>query len=254
MLRSTYDIPQDMPLFLFVGRLMWYKGIRLILDSLKLLSESNDFRVMFVGDGADKNEIEQYAQELGLADRCIFAGAILDREELRVYYTAADLFLFPSEYDTNGIVVREAAACGVGSLLIEGSCASEGITHGRTGILSKPDARSIAQELVFVCAHRDEARQIGERAMNEVYISWETSVKRAYERYQVIKENISNNVPTGRRESVLQEEFFSSMSNITDSIQRFRSINVEIREEVRDTRDKFRHVWHKLRDTLKKGD
>lgn len=255
MLRSAFGISQDAPLFLFVGRLMWYKGIKLILDSLKLLSQTNDdFRILFVGDGADKAEIEKYAHELGLSDKCIFAGAILDREELRVYYTAADLFLFPSEYDTNGIVVREAAACGVGSLLIDGSCAAEGITHGRTGILCNPDPQAIAQELVFICNHRDEARQIGTHAMNEVYISWETSVKRAYERYEIIKENISNNVPTQRRESVLQEEFFSAMSSITDNIQRFRSINVEIREEVRDTRDKFKHVWHKVRDTLKKGD
>lgn len=255
LLRSTYGIAQDAPLFLFVGRLMWYKGIKLILDALNLLKQTNnDFRIMFVGDGADKAEIEQYAQELGLAERCIFAGAILDREELRVYYTAADLFLFPSEYDTNGIVVREAAACGVGSLLIEGSCASEGIIHGRTGILCKADPQSIVRELEFICSHREEARQIGTYAMNEVYISWETSVKRAYERYQVIKENVSNNLPTQRHESVLQEEFFSAMNSITNNIQLFRSINVEFREEVRDTRDKFRTVWHKLRDTLKKGD
>lgn len=253
MLRDAYGIAQDAPLFLFVGRLMWYKGIRLILDALKLLSESDrSFRMMFVGDGADKAEIEQYAQELGLSDLCVFAGAISDREELRVYYTAADLFLFPSEYDTNGIVVREAAACGVGALLIEGSCAAEGITHGRTGILCKPDPQNIAEELRFACAHRDEVRQIGVHAMNEVYISWETSVKRAYERYMVIKENMDNHVPTQRHESVLQEEFFSAMSSITDNIQRFRSINVGLREEMRDTRDKFKHIWHKLTDTLRK--
>ena len=151
-------------------------------------------------------------------------------------------------------MVREAAACGVGSLLIEGSCAAEGITHGRTGILCKPDPQSIAEELRFACAHRDEVRRIGAHAMDEVYISWETSVKRAYERYKVIKENVDNHVPTQRHESMLQEEFFSAMSSITDNIQRFRSINVGFREEMRDTRDKFKHIWHKITGTLKKGD
>jgi len=72
----------------------------------------------------------------------IFTGAIYDREELRVYYTAGDLFIFPSLYDTNGIVVREAAACGVASVLIKGSCAAEGITHMRTGILTEDDPQA----------------------------------------------------------------------------------------------------------------
>lgn len=74
----------------------------------------------------------------------IFTGAIYDREELRVYYTAGDLFIFPSLYDTNGIVVREAAACGVASVMIKGSCAAEGITHMRTGILTEDDPQAIA--------------------------------------------------------------------------------------------------------------
>ena len=223
-LRSAYGVAKDIPLFLFVGRLLWYKGIRLSLDALRIVAEKGiDFRMMFVGDGADRQEIEQYAADIGIADKCIFTGAVYDREELRVYYTAGDLFLFPSEYDTNGIVVREAAACGVGSLLIEGSCASEGIVHARTGILTKADPAAIAEELEFACSHLDEVHQIGEHAMNEVYISWETAVKRACDRYGTIIEHYREG-QTQRREKFMVEEFFSMMDNITDSIQRFRSI------------------------------
>ena len=143
-LRAAYGIDKDMPLFIFVGRMLWYKGIKLILDALKILTEKGiAYKMMFVGDGAERQEIEDYAAKLGLSDNCIFPGVIYDREELRVYYTAGDLFLFPSEYDTNGIVVREAAACGVGALLIDGSCAAEGITHGRTGILTQADPAAV---------------------------------------------------------------------------------------------------------------
>ena len=46
---GRYDLPQNVPVFLFVGRLMWYKGIRIILDALKTLREKNvDFRMVFV--------------------------------------------------------------------------------------------------------------------------------------------------------------------------------------------------------------
>lgn len=248
-LRSAFDIPDDTVLFLFVGRLMWYKGIKLILDSLKILDKKHiDFRMMFVGDGQERDEMEKYAEELGLSDKCIFTGAVYDREELRVFYTAGELFLFPSEYDTNGIVVREAAACGVGSVLLEGSCAAEGITDGRTGIICKADAVDMAKKLEFAAANREKLREIGENAMNEVYISWETAVKRAFDRYPAVIERCMSG-QTQRREGVIQEEFFSAIDNITDSIQRFRSIPAGIRK----TNEKNREKWHKFREKVKKN-
>lgn len=248
-LRSAFDIPDDTVLFLFVGRLMWYKGIRLILDALKLLDEKKiDFRMMFVGDGQERDEMEKYTEELKLGEKCIFTGAISDREELRVFYTAGELFLFPSEYDTNGIVVREAAACGVGSVLLEGSCAAEGIVDGRTGIICKNDARAMAEILEFAAKNRPKLREIGENAMREVYISWETAVKRAFDRYPAVIERCMSG-QTQRREGVIQEEFFSAIDNITDSIQRFRSIPAGIRK----TNEKNREKWHNFRERRKKN-
>ncbi len=223
-LRSELGLEGHGPVFIFVGRLLWYKGIRHILDSLKLLEQrGTDFRMMIVGDGADREEIEAYTKELGLTDRVIFTGAVYDREELRVYYTAGDLFIFPSLYDTNGIVVREAAACGVPSVLIKGSCAAEGITHHRTGILVDDTPEAIAEELQFAADHLDEVRQMGDHAMNEVYMSWETSVKNAYNRYGEIIENWHSGA-SSNHETELQQDIFTGISKMTDAVQRFRSI------------------------------
>lgn len=223
-LRSELGLNGHSPVFLFVGRLLWYKGIRQILDSLRLLKErGTDFRMLIVGDGADRSEIEEYTKEIGLNDYVIFTGAIYDREELRVFYTAGDLFIFPSLYDTNGIVVREAAACGVPSLLIRGSCAAEGITHRRTGILTENSPDAIAEELQFAAEHLDEIHQMGDHAMNEVYMSWETSIRNAYRRYGEIIENCRSG-RSSNHETELQQDFFTGISKATDTIQRFRSI------------------------------
>ena len=241
-LRAKYGLRDDIPTFMFVGRLLWYKGIRLILDALKMLSEKGiDYRMLIVGDGADRKEMEEYVNELSIGDKVIFTGAVYDREELRVFYTAGDLFLFPSLYDTNGIVVREAAACGVGSLLIDGSCAAEGITHGRTGILTKDDASAIAEELIFAASHLDEIRQIGQHAMDEVYISWETSVKRAYDRYHAVIENVRSG-KTRRHENFISEDFFLMMDRVTDNIQSFRSIPHNIRNLPDNLREKTENI------------
>ncbi len=223
-LRSTYELSEDIPLFLFVGRLFWYKGFHVLLDSLKILKDSGiDFRMMIVGDGGDADAIKAEAERLGVMDKCIFPGAVNDRAELRVYYTAADLFVFPSEYDTNGIVVREAAACELPSLLIKGSCAAEDFTHYKDAIIVENNAKAIAKELIYAAEHTDALAKLGENAMNDVYLSWEDAVKRAYERYQTVIENYKRGI-TQCRETKTQEILYSSVSSITNSIQKVRSI------------------------------
>ena len=76
-------------------------------------------------------------------DRCIFTGAIQDRNKIRAWYCRSDLFLFPSTFDTNGLVVREAAACDLPSVLIRGSSAAEGVKDGCSGFLIDENEQSM---------------------------------------------------------------------------------------------------------------
>ena len=187
---TGYDLPEGVPVFLFVGRLLDYKGLPLIVDALQILAEKEiPFRMVWIGGGADAEALQQRVKEAGLSDRAFFTGPIQDREELRAWNTRADLFLFPSTYDTNGIVVREAAACALASVLIRDSSAAEGISDGRNGFLIDHNAEAMAALLERLCAHPEKMREAGKHAMEEIYVSWSDSVKHAYERYQVVIEN-----------------------------------------------------------------
>ena len=184
---SGYDLPADVPCYLFIGRLMWYKGLRIILDALDELRASEiDFRMVFVGAGGDEAEVKEYTQKLGLNSKVFFTGAISDREKLRAWYTRADLFLFPSTFDTNGLVVREAAASDTASVIIENSCASEGVTDNRNGFLISEDAGSLAARLKELAEYPERMKEVGEAAGRELYISWEDAVANAYDRYEVV--------------------------------------------------------------------
>ena len=184
------DLPDNVPVFLFVGRMMWYKGIRISLDALKQMdNEGMDFRMVFVGGGTDKEEIVSYAASLGLDRKVLFIDPIRDRDKIRAWYCRADLFLFPSTFDTNGLVVREAAACGLGSVLVAGSCAAEDVTDGINGFLIEENADSMAACLRRVCADPGQMKRIGEGAQRDIYVSWDTAVKGAVERYEVVIEN-----------------------------------------------------------------
>jgi len=184
---AGYDLPAGVPVFLFVGRLMWYKGLRIILDALASLRESGaDFRMVFIGDGADGADVRAYSGKLGLSGRCFFTGAIQDRNAIRAWYSRADLFLFPSTFDTNGLVVREAAACSLAAVLIAGSCAAEGVTDGRNGYLIEENAASLTAKLLSLGGNLTQTRAVGECASRELYISWADAVARAAERYEIV--------------------------------------------------------------------
>ncbi len=189
-LREAYNLPEDTFVFLFVGRMMWYKNTRLILDSLKLAKAGGlPFRCFMIGSGLDADDIQSYAHELGLSEEVIFTGPIYDREYLRVFYSLADMFLFPSTYDTSGIVVKEAAACECPALLVQDSCPAEGVTHNVSGFLAEENAPSCAAVIMEACRSREQLTAVGQEAGRSLYLSWDTVVERAYARYTEILKN-----------------------------------------------------------------
>ena len=83
------------PVLLYVGQLRWIKNIRLILNSLKLLSEKNiQFQMRFVGTGADKEKMEELVSQYRLNNQISFTGPIYDRHMLKKIYAAKN-FLHP---------------------------------------------------------------------------------------------------------------------------------------------------------------
>ena len=214
-LRRELSLPPDVPVYLFVGRMMWYKGIRIVLEALAALRRrGRDFRMLLVGDGMERREMEQLTRELRLDDICLFTGAVRDREKLRAYFSLSDLFLFPSTFDTNGIVVREAAACGTTSVLVRGSCAAEDVTEDVNALLIEENAASLAALLERVGADRPALRALGQRALEQLYLSWEDSVARAYARYGTVLDHYRRGL-SGR-----SVEWTDELYNLLDDLRR----------------------------------
>ena len=187
---KDFDLPENIPMFLFVGRMMWYKGLKIILDALAMLkTQGRPFRMVFVGNGGDREEVIAYSEKLGLSDCVFFTAPAYDRNVIRAWYCRADLFLFPSTCDTNGLVVREAAACGLGSVLVRGSCAAEDIRDGESGFLIEENAESMARMLTALSRNPEAMQRVGKTAQDEIYISWKDAVTHAQARYEVVLEN-----------------------------------------------------------------
>ena len=258
-----YDLPEGVPVFLFVGRLMTYKGLPMILDALKLLSDAGmDYRMVFVGKGPDGERLKAQAQDLGILGRCVFTGPVYDRDALRAWNTRANLFLFPSTFDTNGLVVREAAACGLASVLIEGSCAAEGITDGRNGFVIRQTPQAMAALLGEVCKDPDYLRAAGERAMDEIYLSWRDCVSAAWDRYQaILEEKRSGTLPKKKR---LPADYLVSLTarSLEKQEQRrrvfrelfndFRESAVGMMENIQDAEENLEHLWDRVTGDIRR--
>lgn len=187
IIRRKHSIPAGIPILIFVGRMMWYKNIKIIADACRRLKNNDfNFRLIMIGTGPNENAIKKYIRKNGLDGNVIFTGQILDRGELQLYYSAADLLVFPSVFDTNGLVVREAAASATAALLVDGSCAAEGIKDGETGFLCSEDDQSVAASILKIFENPPQLRQVGINAQNDIYISWDESIKNAYERYHIV--------------------------------------------------------------------
>ena len=153
-------------------------------------------------------------RQLKLEDVCLFTGAVRDREKLRAYFSLSDLFLFPSTFDTNGIVVREAAACGTVSVLVRGSCAAEGVTDGENALLIEENPESLKELLERLGRNRPRMKQLGQQAMEQLYLSWEDSVSRAYQQYYTVLDHYKRGL-SGR-----SVEWTDEVYNLLDDLRR----------------------------------
>ncbi len=172
--------------FLFVGQQNFKKNLGTVLEAAAIYRKTHpDFRLVSVGQGPDAEKLRERAEALGLSENVIFTGHIADREKLKGLYARADLFVFPSLYDTAGLVVREAAAAGTPSLLIAGSCAAEGVRDGDNGFLCDNTPASIA-----ACMERAQrnAKSVGARARETIPIPWSRIVEDVAKRYAALIE------------------------------------------------------------------
>ena len=248
-----YDLPAGLPVFLFVGRMMWYKGIRIILDALKMLMDSGkDFRMVFVGTGNEKEEICSYSSALGLDAKVFFAPAIHDRNLIRAWYCRADLFLFPSTFDTNGLVVREAAACALPSVLVGGSCAAENVQDGVNGFLIEENAASMAALLQKLCNEPAPVKTVGENAARDLYLSWDSSVSAAVDQYQAVIEKDKRGLYPrhGRFSDEMCHAAAKAMEELYRGRERQQNAYSEVKTELYEMRAGIAEGREKVREKL----
>lgn len=96
------------------------------------------------------------------------------------------MFLFPSTYDTSGIVVSEAAALKTPSIVIDGSNAQERIIDGINGFTCKETMQSFAEKIQTIVKDKENLKKVGEKAKQTLSLTWESVIDHVSKRYQEI--------------------------------------------------------------------
>jgi glycosyltransferase involved in cell wall biosynthesis len=132
-LMYKYQIKDGINL-LYAGRISKDKNLDFLIEIHRLLSKKRrDINLLIIGDGPYYNDLLEKASQ---SERIHFTGKI-PREELPELYSSSDVFVFPSTTDTFGMVVLEAQACGLPSVVSDVGGPKEILVDGKTGYVAE---------------------------------------------------------------------------------------------------------------------
>lgn len=130
-----------------VGRLAKEKNLGRLLRAFALVVQGHpDVRLVLLGDGPYRKDLNELTHSLGIARSVDFVGKV-PFEEIPCYLKAADLFCFSSVTETQGLVTVEAMAAGLPVVAVDASGTRDVIEHGKDGLLTPDDEQALAQAI-----------------------------------------------------------------------------------------------------------
>ena len=146
--RRRLNMPEDGQIILYVGRLAREKNLALLLRAVRAAVRAvPEVFLLLVGEGDEERPLRRLAAGLDIGDRVRFVGSV-PHQAVGGWYRAADLFVFPSVSETQGLVVLEAMAHGLPVLAIRSVGTSDFIEDGVSGALSEHSEDDFIRRLV----------------------------------------------------------------------------------------------------------
>lgn len=163
---SKHGLTMDKKIVLYVGRVDPEKSLGIAIQAFWQAREQIDnICMVIVGDGIDKNRVEELAKKSKFADDIHFMGRVMG-DELIKFYRAGDVFITASETETQGLVLIEAAAMKLPIVAVDAGAVKEVCVDGQNGVLCMPkDVAGLSAGLKRILADDELAAKMGEKSL-----------------------------------------------------------------------------------------
>jgi 1,2-diacylglycerol 3-alpha-glucosyltransferase len=154
---------EEAEILLYVGRLSEEKNLMFLIKAFALIcAQRPNAYLMMIGKGVDEQILRHLVKKMGLEERVLFTGPVA-HEEIPHYAAAADLFLFTSKTDTQGVVLVEAMAAGTPVVAIDASSSRDILSQGG-GLLVPEDKTLFASEVIKLLDNQERIESLGREA------------------------------------------------------------------------------------------
>lgn len=157
--------PDGQILLCSASRLAIEKNLSFLIDGLSLVKEATKvpFRCLMLGDGPEKENLRRQIDEVGLAEDIILTGQI-PPADMAAYFQAAEIFVFSSLSETQGMVILEAMAGGCPAVCVRSSGTDDVVQDGYNGYKTPEDPRLWAEKVLSLLENREERHAMGQNA------------------------------------------------------------------------------------------
>jgi len=165
--RARLGIGEERPLLLFVGRVAFEKNIDFLLDVVQIVrGECPDVLLLVTGEGPALKGLNRRAQALGLENHVRFLGYLDRRHALADCYDAADLFVFASRTETQGLVLLEAMAMGCPVLSLSVMGTRDILENTPGAVVANDDVKDFARKAIHLLGDRAQLKALGRESIN----------------------------------------------------------------------------------------
>jgi glycosyltransferase involved in cell wall biosynthesis len=197
--RKKYDIPLGRPMLLYVGRVAFEKNIDFLLGMAMVLSDERpDILLVVTGEGPAEASLHKLAKTLNIENNVKFLGYLDRNTELNACYQAADIFVFASKSETQGLVLLEAMAQGTPVVAIAELGTASILVEGEGALISKENTLEFAEKVHQLLIYPEQRFELGRRAKEYALRKWTAKLQaeRMLKFYsQLITEHHSNLSP-----------------------------------------------------------
>jgi len=163
---------------LYTGRLSVEKGLSVLFESLKVLSDAGrDYELTLVGDGVDRARLEALARDLAIDRHLVFAG-YRSQDEVGEYLRRSDIFILPSFAEGVPVSLMEAMVTGIPVIATNVGGVAELVESERTGLLVPPaDSAALAQAIARYQDDHELRRRVASNGRERVIQQYNVEIE-----------------------------------------------------------------------------